>query len=117
MAKKGFLGQKLLVATVKRHVIEIPMGQTRKSVVMSRDLFGQKSVQNDALRSGTMISNSKSNNIARLIYYCNAIILLSALVSKSFFSLVIWMMITESDFCCYSDVSFCDAITRQIQMS
>jgi hypothetical protein len=78
------LGQKLLIATVKRHTIEIPMGEDRKSVVMSRDIFGdQKSVHRDILRSGSMISNSRSNNIARMLYYLNGIVLLSALTYLS----------------------------------
>jgi hypothetical protein len=86
LAKKGFLGQKLLVATVKRHTIEIPMASDmRRSVVMSRDLFGEnsKSVSRDVLRSGTMISNSRSNNLARLLYFLNGIILLSGLTYLS----------------------------------
>lgn len=78
------MGQKLLIATVKRHTIEIPMGEDRKSVVMSRDIFGdQKSVHRDILRSGSMISNSRSNNIARMLYYLNGIVLLSALTYLS----------------------------------
>lgn len=85
LAKKGFLGQKLLVATANKHTIEIPLGTNRKSVIMSRDLFGanQKSVHRDILRSGSMISNSRSNNIARSLYYLNGVILLSGLIYLS----------------------------------
>lgn len=84
LAKKGFLGQKLLIATAKKHTIEIPLGTNRESVVLSRDLFGdQKSVHRDILRSGSMISSSRSNNIARTLYYLNGLILLSGLTYLS----------------------------------
>ena len=113
LAKKGFLGQKLLVATIKRHTIEIPMGMSRQSVIMTRDLFGdnQKSVHKNILSSGTMISNSRSNNIARTLYYLNGVILLSGLTYLS-------VMQSQGKYRCRRvDVSFSEEIWERAKIT
>ncbi|KAL7518889.1 hypothetical protein ACHAWX_003691 [Stephanocyclus meneghinianus] len=81
LAMKGFLGQKMLVATVKKHILKVPVDAPRRSIMQSRDLFGdsQRSVRKGLFSSGSLISNSRSNNSARLIYFLNAIILLVGL--------------------------------------
>ena len=89
------------------------MGMSRESVVMSRDLFGdnQKSVHRNILSSGTMISNSRSNNIARLLYYLNGVILLSGLTYLS-------VMQSQGKYRCRRvDVSFSEEIWERATIS
>eukprot|EP00804_Cyclotella_cryptica_P028546 CCRYP_014805-RA/>CCRYP_014805-RA protein AED:0.07 eAED:0.07 QI:185/0.75/0.88/1/1/0.88/9/2294/790 len=81
LAMKGFLGQRMLVATVKKHTLKVPIDTPRRSIIQSRDLFGdsQRSVSRGILSSGSLISNSRSNYSARFIYFLNAIVLLVGL--------------------------------------
>jgi hypothetical protein len=67
--KKGFLGQRL-------HTIAVPRELPRRSIFQIRNLLGssQTSVRRAVLRSGSLVSNSRSNNFARLIYFLNALI-------------------------------------------
>ena len=78
---KGFLGQRMLVATVKKHTLKLSSDAPRRSIIQSSDLFGdsQRSVAKGLLSSGSLISNSRSNHSARLLYFLNAIILLVGL--------------------------------------
>ena len=86
LAKKGFFGQKMLVATIKKHTLEV-IGQ-RESVMGVRELFGgsmtsvtgQRRLSRGSLSAaGLLVSNSRSNNFARFMYFLNGIVLLAGL--------------------------------------